>query len=232
MATKFLTAKDLEVIRRNPLFERLPEDMLDSLMKEAYVEERPRGQLLFLRGEPAQWFFLVLDGWVKIFRDTPDGEQTVISVFRPGETMAEAAIFLGAPYPASAEVVNDARLLRIPAASLIDRIKADGSLALDILGTMSVRMRILISDIEQLQARTTSQRLGNFLLDLVETREGSAVIKLPYDKSLVAARLGMKPESLSRAFAKLKDLGIATRGHEVRIPDVAALEEHCQGEDL
>lgn len=229
MTTKFLTAKDMEIFRRNPLFGGLPDATLDSILKESHVVEHPRGKLLFLRGEPAEWFYLLLDGWVKVFRDTPDGEQTVITIIKPGETMAEAAIFFGSDYPASAEVVDDARLIEIPAAALINQIRDNGALALKLLGTMSMRMRHLVRHIEQLQARSTSQRLGNFLLTLCETEEGSAVIKLPYDKSLIAARLGMKPESLSRALAKLKAVGVTSRGHTVQMASVGDLREFCQG---
>lgn len=230
MPANYLTARDVETIRRNPLLSGLPTDAFDAVLREAHVVEIPRAQILFLRGEPAKWFYLVLDGWVKIFRDTQEGDQTVITVTRPGETLAEAAIFFGADYPASAEVVENARLLKVPASALIGQIQANGELALRILGSMSVRMRILISDIEQLQARSTSQRLGNFLLSLATTQEGATAIKLPYDKSLIAARLGMKPESLSRAFAKLKPLGVVSEGSVVRVADLEELADHCRAE--
>ena len=55
----------------------------------------------------------MLDGWVKVYRATPSGEEAVFGVFARGETFAEAALFLGGTYPASAEVVEDARLLRL-----------------------------------------------------------------------------------------------------------------------
>ncbi len=228
---KKLTAKDMEVVRRAPLFAGLADIMLERLLAMAGVVEHPRGELLFLRGQPANRIYLLLGGWVKIFRDTADGEQTVIAVLKPGETVAEAAIFLGRNYPASAEVVEDARLLDIPAKPFLKLLRQDGDLALHLLGALSLRLRNLVTHIEQLQSRSTTQRLGGFLLGLSEVREGSARIRLPYDKHLVAARLGMKPESLSRALAKLKKYGVAAKGTEVMISDVARLRGYCQGVD-
>ncbi|MEO5337361.1 MAG: cyclic nucleotide-binding domain-containing protein [Magnetospirillum sp. WYHS-4] len=228
MTAKPLSAKDLEIVRRNPLFGGLPAETLDALLHESRVVEQPRGKLLFLRGEPANWFFLLLEGWVKVFRDTPDGEQTVIAIMKPGETIAEAAIFFGSDYPASAEVVDNARLVEIPAAPLLNQLRQDPDLGLKLLGALSMRLRRLVRHIEQLQARSTSQRLGDFLLGLCEAEEGPVSLKLPYDKSLIAARLGMKPESLSRALAKLKKLGVSSRGHTVEIDNVATLRDYCE----
>lgn len=228
MTGKGLSQKDMEMVRRNPLFGGLPPDTLETLLHEARITEQPRGKLLFLRGEPANWFFLLLDGWVKVFRDTPDGEQTVIAIMKPGETIAEAAIFFGSDYPASAEVVDNARLLEIPAGTLLNQLRQDPDLGLKLLGALSMRLRHLVRHIEQLQARSTSQRLGDFLLALCEAEEGPVSLKLPYDKSLIAARLGMKPESLSRALAKLKKLGVTSRGHSVDIDDIGTLRDYCE----
>lgn len=228
MSSKILNAKDMEMVRRNPLFGGLPPETLEALLHESRVVEHPRGKILFLRGEPANWFFLLLEGWVKVFRDTPDGEQTVIAIMKPSETIAEAAIFFGSDYPASAEVVDNVRLLEIPAAALLSQLRQDPELGLKLLGALSMRLRHLVRHIEQLQARSTSQRLGDFLLALCEAEEGPVTLKLPYDKSLIAARLGMKPESLSRALAKLKNLGVSSRGHSVEIDDIATLRDYCE----
>jgi len=226
-----LSPQDREIVRRAPLFAALKEAVLDDLLREARVGSYRRGQILFLRGDPAERFYLLLDGWVKIFLDTPSGEQTVIEIMRGGETIAEAAIFLGMAYPASAEVADDARLVEIPAQPFLARLRRDGDLALTMLAALSKRLHYLIQHIERVQVLSTPQRLGGFLLGLTEKTEGEAVLRLPYDKSLVAARLGMKPESLSRALAKLRDLGVTTQGDVVRIADIDRLRDYCESEE-
>lgn len=226
-----ISPQDRETIRRAPLFAAVTDAVLDDLLKEARVASYPRGQILFLRGDPAERFYLLLDGWVKIFLDTPSGEQTVIEIMRGGETIAEAAIFLEMAYPASAEVADDARLVEIPAQPFLARLRQDGELALTMLAALSKRLHYLIQHIEKVQAFSTPQRLGGFLLGLTDKTAGEAVLRLPYDKSLVAARLGMKPESLSRALAKLRDLGVTTQGDTVRIADVADLRDFCESDE-
>ncbi len=226
-----LSPNDQKIIKRAPLLMDLPADVLKHLMEESHVVEYPRNKLLFLRGEPAKHIYLLLDGWVKVYRDTPDGEQTVIGILKPGETVAEAAIFLGKDYPASAEVVSDARLLELSSESLLTLIREDGELGIRMLGTLSQRLRGLVMHIEQIQARSTQQRLGEVLVSLCSEKEGAIVLDLPYDKSLVAARLGMKPESLSRALAKLRSYGVTSNGHQVELEDIAKLRNFCISSD-
>ena len=96
-----------------PLFEGLPADVLDGLLKQSIPRDYPKGHTLFHRDDPADRFYIVLDGWVKIFHDTVDGDQAVLGVFSAGETLAEAAAFLEHGYPASAHVVEDARLVPV-----------------------------------------------------------------------------------------------------------------------
>ena len=223
-----LSPPDLLTVQRAPLLSDLPQTELQKLIDVSNVHDHPRGKLLFLRGEPATNIYLLLEGWVKVYRDTPDGEQTVIGILRTGETVAEAAIFLGQDYPASAEVVSSSRLLEIPADFLLNLLRHDSDVAIKMLGTLSQRMRGLVLHIEQIQARSTPQRLGDFLLGLSGIKDGPAVIDLPYDKSLVAARLGMKPESLSRALAKLRDYGVTTNGHQIEMADVSQLRGFCE----
>lgn len=226
-----ISPQDKAIIRRAPLFAAVSETLLDELLKEARVTSCRRGQILFLRGDPAERFYLLLDGWVKIFLDTPSGEQTVIEIMRGGETIAEAAIFLGMAYPASAEVADDARLIEIPAAPFLARLRRDSELALTMLAALSKRLHHLIQHIEKVQAFSTPQRLAGFLLGLTDKTAGEVVLRLPYDKSLVAARLGMKPESLSRALAKLRDYGVSTQGDTVRIADIVVLQDFSESEE-
>jgi len=91
------------------------------------------------------------------------------------------------------------------------------------LAAMSRHLRELVTALEQLQSHSASQRLATFLLGLVPSDSGAADLHLPIDKGLIAARLGMKPETLSRALATLREEGLQISGERVRVPDVERL---------
>ena len=218
---------NFDLVRRTLMFDGLPAETVHALLGSARMVDAPRGTILFMRGDPADRFYVVLEGWVKLSRESVDGDEHVIGIFSRGETFAEAAIFGLGRFPVTAEVVERGRLVVIPAAPLLSAIRADGALALGILGVMSHRLRYLVTQVEQIRAKSAAQRVGEFLLRLNPAEEGPATIRLPYDKSLIAARLGMKPETFSRALAKLRDFGVRCEGNAVILAEPATLQRYC-----
>ena len=224
-----ISQADLAILQRVPLFTGLDPTELQQLLADSAVQNVPRGTLIFLQGERADRFFVVFDGWVKLFRDTLDGHESVIAVFSRAETFAEAAVFQEGVYPVSASAAEDARLLSIPSQPFINRMRENTDLALRMMSSMSMHLRGLVRHIEQLTARSSTERLAGFLRTLCGRNEGAATIRLPLDKALIAARLGMQPETFSRSMARLKKLGVESDGDRVHIPEVGLLQEYCEG---
>jgi len=224
-----LDEPDLAIIRRVPLFQRMPEVALQNILSAVFAREYEKGQVLFLRDDPADCFFIVIDGWVKVYRDTPDGDEAVIGVFTRGESIAEAAVFLGMDYPASAQVVTQARLAPILGGPFRNQVSEMPEIAMNMLASMSHRQHHLVSEVEQLKTRSASLRVVDFLLKLCAVTSGPAIVSLPYDKTLISRRLGMQPESLSRILAKLRRLGVKTEQNQVVIADVGSLTDYRDG---
>jgi len=226
-----ITADDQALLATLPLFKSMAPALLQTLLADTSVRRYTRHTVLFLQGEPAERFYVVFDGWVKLFRETPDGHETVIAVFTRGESFAEAASFAEGVFPVSAEAIEETRLLVVPAASFTRRLREDPELAINMLGSMSQHLRGLVQQVEQRTVKSAAQRVSAFLLRLRADDGGGAKINLPTDKALVAARLGMQPETLSRALAKLRTVGVETHDRQVIIPDVTALRRLAEGED-
>lgn len=226
-----LTAAETELIRQTPMFRGLAGDAFGELIGDCLVENRPSGDVLFSQGDTAQSFFVVLDGWVKIYRVTYAGDEAVIGIFTKGQTFAEAVAIVGGEYPATGETITATRHLRVPCDRLRNRIRAKPDVGLAMIASTAQHLQLLVRQIEQLKAQTGAQRVAEFLLSLTDVERGPASIELPYDKSLIAARLGMKPESLSRSFARLKPRGLVVSGANVQIKDVQALRFSVLEED-
>lgn len=221
---------DTDLIHRHPLFRGLSPEQLAQTIKGATARTYAKGQTLFTRGDPADYFYFIYDGWVKIFRESVDGDEAIIGVFTRGETIAEAAAFTGGHYPAGAEIVEPARVLAIRASSFIQHLKDNPTIGLSMLATLSQRMHHLVGEIESLKTQSASQRVCQFLLKLCSVDEGATVIALPYDKSIISGRLGIQPESLSRILAKLRKLGVKSERGRVIINDISLLRQFCEGE--
>ncbi len=223
--------RDWQIVRSTPLFGSLKQEITQSIIGNQPVRSYDKDTQLFQQGEEATCFFLILDGWVKLYRLTPDGNEAVVGVFKRGETFAEAAIFLGGRYPVSAEVVTPSRLLRFDGENLRRRIREQPDLALSMLASASYHLKALVEHIEQIKVLSAPQRIADFLVDLSPARDGPVIIELPYEKTLIANRLGMKPESLSRALAKLRPLGVSVDRERVTIADVQLLMRFVEASD-
>ncbi len=212
------------------LIKTLPEQHIEPLLSKALWRHYDRGETLFLQDEEATAIHIVLDGWIKLYRVTPSGNEAVVSVFTRGESFGEAVALRNKPYPVSAEAATSCEVMHIPSSALIDLIRHDAEVGLSILSLTFNHLHSLVSQLEQLKAQTGAQRIGGFLLSLCVRESGPCEVKLPYDKVLIAGRLGMKPESLSRSFARLKEAGVAIERDLAKISDVARLRDFVEEE--
>lgn len=214
---------DREIARQSILFASLPDALAETLLRRATAQAYDRGTTIFLQGTPARHVHVVLDGWVKLYRVAASGAEAVVGVFTRGRSFGEAAAFRDDLYPVSAEAVTECRVLQLRAALIVDAMKAHPELCMAVLAATFRHLQSLVTQVEQLKARTGAQRVAEFLLHLCPMDGGACTVRLPYDKVLIAGRLGMKPESLSRAFARLRDSGVHVKHNHAAIADVARL---------
>jgi CRP/FNR family transcriptional regulator len=209
-----------------PLLERLAPEQRGRVVASGSERAFERGEIIFHEGEEAAALFVVLTGQVKLVRYSPKGRELLLHLANPGQTFAEAALFAGETYPATAEVVEPARVWYLPRAVLIDLLRASPELALAMLGSVSMWTRRLASKLELLTQRRVEERLALYLLARageVELEPG-AEIALTQPRNLIAAQCGTGPEVISRTFRRLEDDGIlAAAPHHVTVLDPARL---------
>jgi CRP-like cAMP-binding protein len=218
-----LTAADLDIAAQMPVLGALKPRAMAALLAEASVFNVRPGQALFRQGDSAKAFFIILDGWIKLYRITPAGDEAVLNVLSRGESLAEALTFASGHYPATAAAVSRARVLSIPADHVASCIREMPDVAIAMIASTSQHLQRMVQHIEQLTALSATQRVANFLLSLAACAKGPCTIVLPYDKSLIAGKLGLKPESLSRVFARLRSAGVEVRASHVIVRDMSRL---------
>jgi CRP-like cAMP-binding protein len=203
-------------------------EVAGAVLAKARVRSFDRGATIFLQGERATAIYIVADGWVKLYRIAPNGAEAVVAVLTKGRSFGEAVALRNDVYPVAAEAVTDCDLIRIDAEVILRLIRENPDFAVSILSATFVHLHSLVGQIEQLKAQTGAQRVAEFLMELAPCRDGACTVVLPYDKVLIAGRLGMKPESLSRAFARLRDYGVTIRQNHAAIADVATLRDYAE----
>lgn len=227
-------------IKNIPLFSQCTDDALSKILDNVTVNVYKKDRLLFFTGDKAKFFYIILNGWVKLYRETYDGHESVISVLTKGELFGKAAILPEGSYAYTAEVISDTALLKISTSFLLymaeDQVQFKNFL-IKMMESDLHEINRLYLETEHLSKMTSAERLGYFLLKLCKgQQEGSVTFRLPYEKSLVAGQLGMTPETFSRSLNQLARIGVKTKNMVVTIYNIARLRayicEHCSVMDV
>ena len=194
-----------------PLFAGLPPAPLRDLARSSYTALYQRDDTIFRAGEVAQVLYVVLSGHIKRAMPTFDGNEKVLDVVSPGQIFGEAELLGERAYASYAVAAAPALLLCIGGDGLRRAIGQDAQLALRILAALAHRQYDMECDSVARRVRTGCQRVLDYLLQLAGKRfspTGETVLSLPVSKQLVAARIGITTETLSRALRELSDSGL------------------------
>jgi CRP-like cAMP-binding protein len=170
--------------------------------------------VLFQRGDPAEAFFFVESGQVELSLDARTGESKTLEVIGPGRVFAEAVAFMGkVSYPVTAKLLADSTLYSIPIPEYVKLLQANPDACLRLLGDICTALHARVREIERLTIQNARSRLSSYLLEhVVEASEDTdkAMVRLELPRHVIASRLSIQPETLSRLLRGLADEGAIT----------------------
>jgi len=213
-----------------PLFEGLPEDQVKEMAAIALDKRFHRGRTVFSEGEPANGFYVVISGRVKIFKLSPDGKEQILHIFGPGEPFGEVPVFEGKRFPAHATALEDSSVCYFPRTAFVSLLEKNTSLALNMLAVLSRRLRRFTDLVDNLALKEVPGRLAAHLLYLSEREGGIDELELDIPKNQLSGMLGTIPETLSRILTKMAGRKlISTDGRRIRITDRQGLQDLAGG---
>jgi CRP/FNR family cyclic AMP-dependent transcriptional regulator len=223
-----------EILRRVPLFADLSEIELQFLAERAVPRHYAPGELVFSEGDDCPGLFVIESGTVRLFKSSPGGREQVLTIEKPGNSIAELPVFDGGNYPASAAAVADAQLLFVSKQDFHSLCLVHPKVALKVLRVVGTRLRRLVYIIEELSFTTVRSRLISLLLRLAREQapggSGQVQVTLPATNQELAAHIGTVRELVSRNLSRLQaeDL-INVEGRTVTIRKVSALQNELEG---
>jgi len=219
-------------LRRAYLFADMPDQYLQTLIQGMHEVHLNPGDVLFRHGQPAERFFFLRDGLVKLFRLSPEGDEKIIELMQPGQTFAEAVMFMGPQgrYPVNAEAVNESRVYTFDQKTFIGLLHDSSDACFGLLASMSRRLHMLVNQIESLTLQNATYRLVAYLLEQIpQDVKTSPEVQLITPKGVIASHLAIQPETLSRILAKLRQGGlIEVQGNHITVRDVQSLRRLVQ----
>jgi len=214
-------------LRHSPLFAGLTDEQLGKLGAIARPVTLPAEASVFLQGNVADAFYLLVEGAVKVTKSFRDGRSATIRYVQAGETFGESVLF-NDTYPSSTETMEPSRLLLFDTRAFRNLVLAEPELALLIIAAMAKLLVMLNRRVEELLLPVSS-RLARYLLELCSEQGQTSQCRLTFAKRELAARLGTVPETLSRTLTRFVSGGlIAVHGNQFRVLNLEAIERLAQ----
>ncbi len=214
------------LLRRIPLFSELSEEDIQLVTRYTRERQVARGEVLFQRGDLPHGFYFVVSGQVKLAFSSSQGTEKVVEIIGAMQSFGEAVMFMNHPYPVFAEALSETVLVHVGQAVVSELIDQDSTFARKLLAGMAIRLHGLIQDVETYSLRPSTQRVIGYLLQVADS-DAPCEIALPTSKQVIASRLNLTPETLSRIFHDLSDAGLITvQGKRVSLHDPVRLSRY------
>jgi CRP-like cAMP-binding protein len=210
-----------ELIRGLVLFEGIAKECRDKLVAASRELPVVRQELIYRRGDESTGLFVLATGHVKLSIPSEKGPEKVIELIGPGQSFGEAAMVLCRPYQHNAQALEEGILLWIPKEAAEKAAQKYAGFSRCLIKSLALQCENLQHDIEVVNLHSASERVADYLLH--QPIEGGKT-KLMFDKRVIASKLGLKPETFSRALQQLKLQGlIAVKGASILILDPGRL---------
>jgi len=212
LLAEFKQAAIANTLRGCQLFAGLSPGDLNAIADITIVKSLDKGDYLFREGAPSQGFFVVQKGAINVHRVNAAGKEQVIHIFRAGESFAEAALATMSGYPADARAVESSQVLLVQKSGFLSLLKRQPELALRMLGSMSLHLRTLVGQLEDMTLKDVETRLANWLIKRCPNPESTdpVAMELKTTKRVLAAELGTVSETFSRTLAKFRKQKLLT----------------------
>lgn len=196
------------------------------------VRSIAKNEILFLQGDEATGFFVLLSGKVRVYKASPEGKEFTMHLITPGQMFAEAAIFQGKSFPANCSALEDSIVAFFPKEQFVRLIKKSPDISLKMIGALSRFVREFNRMVEDLSLKEISARLADYILS-EQARGKSDSFKMDITKSELANKLATISATLSRNLRKFKEIGvIKVDGRAITILDPERLRAIAEGEKI
>lgn len=185
---------ELAVAAGVPLLQPFDQAQLAALLGPGALAVYDDDAPMFSAGDPADRFFVLIEGAIRLYATLPDGRETTIAVIEAPASFGEAAMFASAVFPVNSTAMARSLVLRIGANEFLAELDARPDLAMLVLRSLRGWEMRLLEDLRNARLKSPIQRLAGYVLALCGDHEGAATVRLPFSKGMLASTLGMKPE--------------------------------------
>lgn len=222
------------LIRETPLFKALNEPQMARVLRGMRQHHLEADEHLFEAFAPAERFFMLLKGRVKLYHLAPNGGEKVLKIMGAGDTIALAVMFMEQQtYPVHASALGPSEVLAFDTKTFMTILRESPETCFRMMAEMSKRLHGQLSENRNLSLQSAPVRLTRYLLanKVPGPGHGEFQVHLDASKRLVASRLSIQPETFSRILGRLSGMDlIEVNGRVIRLLDMEALHLFAEEE--
>lgn len=194
------------------IFCDLEREDLQTVSKQKVTNVYKKGQTLFVEGNHPHGIFCISNGNIKLTQQAADGKETLVRIVSKGDVLGHRSLFSENTFKATATAMEDTRVCFIDKTFIMDMIKEQPSVALNVIEKLSRDMGAAEHRISSMHTKNVRERLAELLLLLKESHgireDGRTRIDLRLTREEMATMIGTAPETLIRFITEFKDEGL------------------------
>jgi CRP/FNR family transcriptional regulator, cyclic AMP receptor protein len=216
---------ELELLRSVPIFSELTEADFQSLAKVANRRRYPKDSVVFFENEQGDFFFMILDGRIKVTILGDDGREVILSLLGSGDFFGEMALLDNEPRSATAIAVEDTELLSLHRNDFQSVLTDNRSITVGLIKVLTARLRRANHQISTLALLDVYGRVARVIVDMAREegrrlKDGRIAFRRATHQE-IANRIGTTRETVTRMLKDLERQGmIHIEGREIIVqPD-------------
>lgn len=197
-------AEKLAFLKQVPLCAHLSDQELIAFSQVLKLREYSKGQMVFQQGDPGSMLSIILNGKVRVFRLTPSGLETTLTILGTGDLIGEFAAIDQQPRSASARAMGKCAMLQMSAETFFGYVREQPNLALGLMHVLVSKLRWTAAYAETIARYDAAGRLLHILL-LFNERFGEEqqpghryLLDLGLNQTDLASLVGVRREWVNR----------------------------------
>ncbi|WP_456464713.1 Crp/Fnr family transcriptional regulator [Persephonella sp.] len=218
-------------LKEIPLLEDIPPEEIKKISTYFHLKEYKKNEYIFFEGDEEPGIYIVIEGIVKLIKETADGKTVILRLVTPKEVFGW--LVMGESRPTStytAQALVDTKVLYISNQDFLKLLNLYPALAVKITCDASKMLLEAYDRLKSLAAEKVEGRIANLLLELSrkigKEEDGKIVIRAPITRQDLAEMTGTTVETAIRIMSKWKKEGIVnTERGKIEILDPEYLED-------
>lgn len=217
---------------RSPLFQGIEPDELTRIAETMVRRRYRRHEVIFHEGDPGDSLHVVVEGRVKITRESMEGEEAIVATLGPGETFGELALLDGAARSASATAMEPTETVTLTRPNFERLVDSGGPFRWSLLGGVAHRIRRITDQLAEVHFLDIGGRLALTLTRLADEASPGATKEVrlarPLTQTDLAAMVGGTRQRVNQLLGEFADEGlISLESGGIVVRDVPALRNRA-----